>query len=40
MSPAERTHERARAHGLPEIQGFYGCDLATGEFVKAKGPPH
>lgn len=30
-----RTHELAKAHGLPEVQGYYGCDLRTGEFVEA-----
>jgi hypothetical protein len=29
----ERTHRAARAHGLPEIEGYYGLDLRTGEFV-------
>ena len=28
-------HDFALAHGLPEIQGYYGCDLKTGEFVLA-----
>lgn len=30
----ERCHEIALSHGLPEIEGFYGCDLATGEFLR------
>jgi len=30
----ERCHAVALAHGLPEIPGFYGCDLKTGEFVR------
>jgi len=31
--PAKDAHRIALAHGLPEITGFYGCDLQTGEFV-------
>jgi len=31
----ERCHGAALAHGLPEIPGFYGCDLETGEFVQS-----
>ena len=34
-SPQEICHEIALKHGLPEIKGYYGCDLKTGEFVKA-----
>ena len=34
-SPQEVAHSCALAAGLPEIQGYYGCDLATGEFVCA-----
>lgn len=30
----ERCHAIAISHGLPEIEGFYGCDLATGEFAR------
>ena len=30
----EACHKYALGAGLPEIEGFYGCDLATGEFVK------
>ena len=30
----EHCHKLALKHGLPEIQGFYGCDLENGEFVK------
>ena len=30
----ERCQAIALAHGLEEIPGFYGCDLATGEFVR------
>lgn len=33
-SPQEVAHSLALAHGLPEIPGYYGCDLRTGEFVK------
>ena len=29
------THRIALAHGLPEIPGYYGCDLRTGELVQA-----
>jgi hypothetical protein len=29
----ERCHKIALKHSLPEIKGFYGCDLETGEFV-------
>lgn len=29
-----RCHEVALAHGLPEIPGYYGCDLETGEFLR------
>lgn len=32
-SPQKVCHRIALAHGLPEIQGFYGCDLRTREFV-------
>ena len=32
-SPAERCHEMALAHGLPEQSGFYGIDGKTGEFL-------
>jgi hypothetical protein len=34
-SPQKIAHRMALAHGLPEIPGYYGCDLRTGEFVKA-----
>jgi hypothetical protein len=34
-SPQVIAHRYALSHGLPEIQGYYGCDLKTGEFVKA-----
>lgn len=33
--PAAMAHEIALQHGLPEIPGFYGLDLATGEFLAA-----
>lgn len=32
-SPQEVAHQIALKHGLPEITGYYGCDLRTGEFV-------
>jgi hypothetical protein len=34
-SPQEACHRIALSHGLPEITGYYGCDLRSGEFVKA-----
>jgi len=34
-SPAQLAHEFALAHGLPEVRGYYGCDLENGEFVSA-----
>ena len=34
-SPQQVAHKIALSHGLPEIEGYYGCDLQTGEFVKA-----
>ena len=30
-----RVHEIALAHGLPEIQGYYGCDLKESEIVES-----
>lgn len=33
-SPQEVCHRLALAHGLPEIEGYYGCDLRTGEFLE------
>lgn len=33
-SVLEHCHRLALRHGLPEIDGYYGCDLSTGEFVK------
>jgi hypothetical protein len=35
-SPLEKCHRMALSHGLPEIKGYYGCDLRTGEFVSAE----
>jgi hypothetical protein len=32
-SGQEAAHKAALKHGLPEIQGYYGVDLKTGEFV-------
>lgn len=29
----QKAHRFAKAHGLPEITGYYGCDLQNGEFV-------
>lgn len=34
-NPQKIAHRMAIAHGLPEIPGYYGCDLKTGEFVTA-----
>lgn len=34
-SPQQAAHRLAMGHGLPEIKGYYGCDLRTGEFVSA-----
>lgn len=33
--PLREAHKLALAHGLPEIEGYYGCDLETGEFLSA-----
>ena len=33
LSPVELAHSYALAAGLPEFEGYYGCDLRTGEFV-------
>jgi len=30
----EKIYGYALAHGLPEIPGYYGADLATGELLK------
>lgn len=35
LSPLQVSHNCALAAGLPEIQGYYGCDLKTKEFVTA-----
>jgi len=32
-NPQQDAHRIALNHGLPEIEGYYGCDLKTGEFV-------
>lgn len=32
-SPQKKAHRYALAHGLPEITGYYGIDLRTGEFL-------
>ena len=31
--PLKLSHEYAIEQGLPEIKGYYGCDVRTGEFV-------
>ena len=31
--PRKEAHRIALAHGLPEIRGYYGVDLKTGEFL-------
>lgn len=31
--PLKTAHRYALEQGLPEIEGYYGCDLETGEFV-------
>lgn len=33
--PLKESHRLALEHGLPEVEGYYGCDLSTGEFVSA-----
>ncbi len=33
MGVERACHAIALKHDLPEIEGFYGCDLETGEFV-------
>jgi hypothetical protein len=33
--PAKVAHACALEQGLPEIEGYYGCDLKAGEFVRA-----
>jgi len=37
-SALEIAHRSALAHGLPEITGYYGCDLRTGAFVSVDEP--
>lgn len=32
-SPQKIAHRLALKHNLPEIPGYYGCDLTTGEFI-------
>lgn len=34
-TPQQITHDYALIQGLPEIEGYYGIDLTTGEFVSA-----
>ncbi len=34
VNPKAMAHKLALKHGLPEIQGYYGCDLQNGEFIK------
>lgn len=34
--PALVMHQCALAHGLPEIEGHYGCDFRDGEFLREK----
>lgn len=34
--PEKTVHRMALSHGLPEIRGFYGCDLRDGEFIREK----
>ncbi len=34
--PQELVHQFALQNGLPEIQGFYGIDLANREFITAR----
>lgn len=34
-NPQIRCHGMALAHGLPEIPGYYGIDLTTGEFIRS-----
>lgn len=37
--PVKMAHALALEHGLPEIPGYYGIDLATGEFMAADNAP-
>lgn len=32
--PSKTVHRFALLRGCPEIKGFYGCDFATGEFIR------
>lgn len=32
---SKQIHSYALAHGLPEIEGYYGCDLGNGEVVRS-----
>lgn len=32
----ERVHEVAMHHGLPDFDGYYGCNYETREFLKPK----
>ncbi len=32
-TPLQHAHRVAIGHGLPEITGYYGIDLKTGEFI-------
>lgn len=34
-SALQIAHDCALKHDLPEIPGYYGCDLKTGEFLSA-----
>jgi len=34
METQKICNEIAFSHGLPEISGYYECDLLTGEFIK------
>ncbi len=29
----ETIYKHALSHGLPEIEGYYGCDISKGEFI-------
>lgn len=35
ISPQQLCHEYALKAGLPEINGYYGIDLNTGEFLRS-----
>ena len=34
MDASQACHKIALNHGLPEVNGWYGIDLKTGEFLK------